>query len=165
LEEQMRARGLAALTVSLFALTACNPFRSKPAVEIKTGEVASSSRWNAALATPSELAGALQVKGTAWMAPGKSGGTTRVYVAIANAAPGGVHPWYVHRGQCGNDRGVWGPADAYRPLKVDADGRAAADITLPLEPPTTGDYFVSVHASAQNMGTIVACGNLAPPVK
>jgi hypothetical protein len=31
--------------------------------------------------------------------------------------------------------------------------------------PTTGSYYVDVHASATNMNTIIACGNLAPPLK
>jgi hypothetical protein len=31
--------------------------------------------------------------------------------------------------------------------------------------PKTGPFFVNVHASVNNMQTIVACGNLAPPVR
>ena len=63
----------------------------------------------------------------------------------------------------GNDMGVLGPADAYKPLKVGGNGEAQADADLPIPMPTVGNYFINVHASAQNMGTIVACGNLAPP--
>jgi hypothetical protein len=36
---------------------------------------------------------------------------------------------------------------------------------LPVPLPKTGDYFVNVHASAKNMKSIVACGNLAPPAR
>ena len=46
---------------------------------------------------------------------------------------------------------------------ADPDGKATADVNIPVETPTGGDYFVNVHASPDNMGTIVACGNLAPP--
>ena len=46
---------------------------------------------------------------------------------------------------------------------MNGDGKADADAILPLVMPRTGQYFVNVHASASNMGTIVACGNLAPP--
>src|SRR5919206_2663052 len=159
----MNVQRVAALVVSLLALGACNPFRSKPAVEIKSGDVALSSRWTASLATPANLAGAMSVRGTAWMAPGRNGGTTRAYVSISNAPPGGVYPWHVHRGQCGNDEGIVGPSDAYKPLRVSGDGTATADVTIPVETPTSGDYFVNVHASPDNLGTIVACGNLAPP--
>jgi hypothetical protein len=31
--------------------------------------------------------------------------------------------------------------------------------------PKEGAFFVNVHASAANMNTIVACGNLAPPAR
>jgi hypothetical protein len=76
-----------------------------------------------------------------------------------------MHPWHVHRGQCGSDQGVFGPADAYNPLKVDGDGRATATANLPVQLPRTGSFFINVHASAKNMSTIVACGNLAPPAR
>jgi hypothetical protein len=71
----------------------------------------------------------------------------------------------VHRGQCGSDKGIFGPADAYPPLKVEGDGRASATARLETPYPKTGEYFVNVHASAKNMHTIVACGNLAPPAR
>jgi hypothetical protein len=31
--------------------------------------------------------------------------------------------------------------------------------------PTSGNYFVTVSASAANAETVVACGNLAPPTQ
>ncbi|MFI5250607.1 MAG: hypothetical protein ACHQTF_11590 [Gemmatimonadales bacterium] len=145
------------------AVAACNPFHRTRAVEIKSAEVPVSSRWNATLATPTQLAGALQVQGSAWMAPG-SDNQTLVYVSVMNAAPGGQHPWHVHLGTCGNDQGILGPADAYKSLKIDGDGKASQQITLPVPIPTTGQYHVNVHASSSNMGTIIACGNLAPPL-
>jgi hypothetical protein len=71
----------------------------------------------------------------------------------------------VHRGQCGSDQGILGPADAYKPLKVEGNGRASASAELPVALPKAGDFFVNVHASARNLKTIVACGNLAPPAR
>ena len=125
-----------------------------------------SDRWNAVLSTPAGLAGAIQVRGTGWLvADPKDPAQSKAHVEITNAAPGGVHPWHVHRGQCGTDMGVLGPADAYKPLKVGGDGEAKADADLPIPVPAAGEYFVNVHASAQNMSTIVACGNLAPPAR
>lgn len=163
----MKAYRIAPLAAAVaLTLIACNPFRREPAVEISTGDVARAHRWNATLSTPTELSGALQVKGTAWMAKDPAGGEdTRVDVSIYNAAPGGEHPWHVHRGQCGADQGILGPADAYRNLKVDSDGRAGASAKLSISVPTGGEYFVNVHASPSNLGAIVACGNLAAPTQ
>ena len=50
-----------------------------------------------------------------------------------------------------------------RSLKVGGDGKAHAEADLQIPMPVQGQYFINVHASAQNMATIVACGNLAPP--
>lgn len=153
------------LTVSAFALTACNPFHHKPAVEVSAADVNLNARWHANLASPAELAGAVQMNGTASMAPGPKSGTTIVTLTLANATPGGVHPWQLHLGQCGADEGVFGTADAYQPVTVDRDGRASASARIALETPTTGSYFVIVRASGANAETTVACGNLAPPTQ
>jgi hypothetical protein len=153
------------LAVSGFTLTACNPFHRKPAVEVSTSDAQVNSRWHASLVTPTELAGAVQMNGSASMAPGSNSGQTTVSLKLANAAPGGVHPWAVHRGQCGADQGVFGSSEAYKPIEIGNKGRASASATIPLETPETGAYFVSVQASAANGQTIVACGNLAPPTE
>lgn len=150
-----------AIALLLAAAVACNPFRQQPAVEISDSNPSYGSRWNATLATPSALVGALDVHGTAWMAP--VGGRTVASVTMSNAAPGGVHPWHVHQGQCGSNGAIVGPTDAYPPLNVQSDGTATAQASLDMPLPSSGDYHVNVHASSDNMGTIIACGNLAPP--
>jgi hypothetical protein len=154
------ALGLVAAT-----LVACNPFKQEPAVSIDTGEVSAAERWNGTLATPSNLQGVAQVRGEAWMARNTKGSGVRAHVQITNATPGAEHPWHVHRGQCGYDQGIVGSASDYEPLRVNDDGRASRDATLDMALPRTGEYFVNVHASASNLSTIVACGNLAPPVE
>jgi hypothetical protein len=122
------------------------------------------TRWNAILATSAQLAGALQVKGSGWMATRDRDTTqTRAFAAIENAVPGGDHPWHVHLGRCGTDRGIFGPPEAYRPLLVGGNGRAESTANLPVPVPSSGEYFINVHASVNNMRTIIACGNLAPP--
>jgi len=158
-----RAPFVCTLAIPLFALAACHT-GGGPAVAINTSDASASSRWNGMLATPPDLAGALDVKGTAWMAP-KGSQSTVVHISISNAAPGGVHPWHVHDGQCGSQGQILGPADAYPVLRVGDAGTATADASLPITMPTTGSYHVNVHASATNMSTIIACGNLAPPLK
>ena len=156
----MRAVVSAGLIVAAAGLVGCGGHSVH--IDPKAQPVA--NQWNAVLATPAGLAGAIQEHGTGWMAPNpKDTAQVQAHVEITNAAPGGVHPWHVHRGQCGNDMGVLGPPDSYPPLKVGGDGSAKADAKMPMPMPAAGEYFISVHASAQNMNTIVACGNLAPP--
>ena len=133
-------------------------------VEINPATEMVGTRWNATLATPTQLAGAVQVKGSGWMGSEKGDTTkTRAFVSIQNAVPGGEHPWHVHVGQCGSDRGIFGPADAYQPLRVGSNGQAQEMALLQVSVPTVGQYFINVHASRNNMKTIIACGNLAPP--
>jgi hypothetical protein len=158
-----------ALVATAFLVAACNPFRSPlkqdPVVQVSARDVNVNARWNGTLASPASLAGAVQMKGSATMTPGSSIDKTDVRVSLSNASPGGVHPWQLHRGQCGADDGVFGPADAYQSIKIDDEGRASAYTTVPLSMPTSGSYYVSVSASAANAQTIVACGNLAPPAR
>jgi hypothetical protein len=74
---------------------------------------------------------------------------------------GGVHPWHIHEGKCGDNGPIVGPASAYPPLRVGADGRAAAMAHLDgVELNEAKNYYVNVHASPTNLGTIVACGAL-----
>jgi hypothetical protein len=155
------------LTAGTLVGAACNPFRSPfkqaPVVEVTTRDANANARWSATLVSPANLAGAVQMTGTAAMTPGSNAGNTYVSVALANASPGGVHPWQLRRGQCGMDDGVFGLADAYKSLTVDDQGRAASSVTVPLVMPTEGNYYVRVGASAANPETVVACGNLAAP--
>ena len=151
------------LAVAAFGFTACNPFRHDSAVQVSTKDENLNSRWHASLATPAELAGAVQMNGSASMAPGTKSGNTTVLLDLANATPGGLHPWQLHRGQCGSDQGVFGAADAYHAAKVGRDGHAKSSASVPLITPTTGSYFVIVRASVANDAVTVACGNLAPP--
>lgn len=151
------------------ALAACNPFRSPmkqaPVVQVSTRDANANARWHGTLTSPSSLAGAVQMTGSIAMTPGPDAGATNVALVLANASPGGLHPWQMHRGQCGMDEGTFGTADAYKTLKVDEYGRASGSATVPLAMPTDGRYFVSVGASEANSSMIVACGNLASPTQ
>jgi hypothetical protein len=151
----------AGLLVGLLGLVACG---GGSRVEIDPERELVAHRWNAILATPNQLAGVVQIKGSGWMmGDEKDPAETRAFVSIANAVPGGEHPWHVHLGRCGVDRGIFGPAKNYPLLQVDGKGRAEAKAELPVPVPTAGEYFLNVHASVNNMRTILACGNLAPP--
>jgi hypothetical protein len=159
----MKAHTTVSLILFALAGTSCG---SRQAVEIDPDAQPVATRWNGTLSSPPELTGVADTRGSAWMGPdSKDPGRTRAYAGISNAAPGGEHPWHVHRGQCGSDQGIFGPADAYKPLKVEGNGRASSEAVLSVPAPKTGEYSVNVHASAKNMSTIVACGNLAPPAR
>ena len=158
-----------ALITGTLALGACNPLRSPlkqdPVVQVTNRDANVNTRWHGTLSTPSTLAGAVQMTGQISMAPAEKAGNTHVVLLLANASPGGLHPWQLHRGQCGMDEGVFGTAENYNALKVDEGGRASVTANVPLAMPIDGRYFVSVGASAANAQTIVACGNLAPPTQ
>jgi len=153
-----------AVAASLLALGACNPFHREPVTEVSR-DVNENTRWRASLVTPASLAGAVQMHGTATMQPGRKSENTDFTLSIANATPGGHHPWQVHRGQCGMDEGVLGAAGAYSSIKVGDDGRGSASASVPMTTPTSGSYFVTVQASVANPETVVACGNLAAPTQ
>ena len=160
----MRSSKLLLLSISTLAFAACNPFHKAPVTEV-THDANANARWRASLVTPATLAGAVQINGSATMQPGKNTDDTNFSLNVANATPGGVHPWQVHRGQCGADEGILGTAGAYRALKVGDDGRGIATATIPMTTPSSGNYVVTVQASAANAETVVACGNLAPPAQ
>jgi len=164
---QPRSLSIAAALTAIVALAACNPFRSPikqdPVVAVSAHDVNANARWNGRLVSPADLAGAVQMQGSASMTPGLRSDDTRIALELSNATPGGVHPWQIHSGQCGSDMGVFGSASDYPPLKVGDNGTATSNATVSMMMPSQGSYYASVGASAANPETIVACGNLAPP--
>ncbi len=163
----MSTQKLFAVALSIVTAAGCNPFHHSQAVEMTTVDATLNSRWHANLASPATLAGVVQMNGSSSMAPDPIGASTVITINVANASPGGVHPWEVRSGQCGSgmDYGVFGSNEAYTPLEVESDGHAEGTARVPLRTPTTGSYFVVVHASAANPELVVACGNLAPPTR
>ena len=127
----MRITLAAGLVVSAVMLAGCGG--GGPHINPDAKPVA--GRWNATLARPAGLRGALQVSGMGWMvANPKEAEETEAYVSIENASPGGERPWHVHRGQCGSDQGIFGlwkltgPSLARLPSrswKLSAPGRAS----------------------------------------
>jgi hypothetical protein len=159
----MKATTAASLIALALAGSSCG---GRQAVEIDPSTVPVQNRWNGALSSPPELAGVSAIRGSGWMGPQeKNADRTEAQVSVSNAVPGGKHPWHVHRGRCGADQGIFGPADSYEPLDVNNDGRATSKAELSVATPRTGEFFINVHASRQNMSTIIACGNLAPPTR
>jgi hypothetical protein len=154
------------MTLPLLALVAavsgCGVMSRNSATEIKDSNADSRNSWNAALVTPSDLSGAMQVRGVANWA--RNDNESRITIALSNATSGGVHPWHVHQGRCGDNGPIVGSASAYKALTVGSDGQAHENASLSMQLPQSGNYYVNVHAQSSNMSVIIACGNLAPPV-
>jgi len=150
-----------AAIAALLATAACSPFQ-KSSNEIKLQDIPVGERWNANLSTPAGLTGVVQIHGTGYLARDASG-SSKAVIHISNATSGGVHPWSVRVGRCGTDSPVFGDLSAYPDLRVDDDGAAQGGALHSVPFPTSGNYSIEVRASPTNMGTVIACGNLAPP--
>lgn len=87
-------------------------------------------------------------------------GRTLVTVNITGATPGARHPWHVHAGSCGSNGPIVGSASDYPVIEVDSDGRERVVATLSLQLDEDDDYYVNVHQSPEQLGVIVACGEL-----
>ncbi len=85
-----------------------------------------------------------------------------VTLTLRGDKAGSTRVWHVHQGTCKDDRGIVGSADTFPAFTITAqgDGRAKTTLTTPLVDGTK--YFVAVHASAEDVKTIVACGELKP---
>lgn len=144
----------AALTVALGACASSSPSSSGASggpVSAATAEI----QWTATL----QPVGGSSVAGSAMLMPGGGNTESSVNVSVTGSTSGASHPWHLHRGSCSNDMGIVGSPDAYPMVGIGADGSGRVMIGLPLAIPTSGNYFVSVHRSAQDMAQ-VACGNL-----
>lgn len=87
-------------------------------------------------------------------------GSTAAVVRIAGAEANAVHPWHIHAGTCGSGGAIVGQASAYQPLRANASGDATARGTINVTLQPGQSYYVNIHASPQNLGTIVACGQI-----
>jgi hypothetical protein len=88
--------------------------------------------------------------------------TTGVSVTISGAESGARHPWHIHRGTCGSNGPIVGDPSAYPVLAVGTDGVASASADLNVALSEDGSYYVKLHRSPQDLGTIVSCGALRP---
>ena len=153
-----------AIAVTSAALAAC----ASRQTEVTSGTAATPATSAAAagamggMTMTAQLAsqGGSTVTGSATATHGSDANSFRVTTAISGAAANATHPWPVHAGPCGENGPVVGPASAYPPLQADANGAATVNTTVPVAMPT-GPLYVNVHMSPSQMGTIVACGNLA----
>ena len=93
--------------------------------------------------------------------PGGGGGIasrSRVTVSIEGAAPGASYAWHVHRGTCGSDGPIVGPASNYVPVPVGGGGAAQLIAEIPIRLSRGGAYFAHVHDAVGS--NVAACGAL-----
>lgn len=88
-------------------------------------------------------------------------GQTQAMASVSGAPAGGAHPWHIHFGTCGSGGGIVGAAGAYPMLEIGDDGSASANATIDVALDSNQSYYVNVHASADDLETIVACGDLS----
>jgi hypothetical protein len=159
-------RILGALMVGALALATggCNPVHRAPAATMMTdADTHLGTRWHGNIVSPSTLGGVARMRGTATMIPAPAAGAMTLTVELSNAAPGGEHPWALHRGACGQEEGMIGELSGLGSVRIGGDGRGAASATVDMHSPVSGAYSVWVGASPANSSRVVGCANLAPP--
>src|ERR1044071_9926381 len=90
-------------------------------VDVDVGRPGAAEGWNGTL----NAVGGSGVTGTA--SGTSANDMTHVTVNVTGARAGATLPWHVHEGKCGDaSPPIVGPASAYPPLVVGANGRATA---------------------------------------
>lgn len=153
----MRIAKLLVLALLIAACSRTVKVQSDPGsgkVDVDVGRAGEAEGWRATL-------NAVGGSGITGMAAGTSGNEiTHVTINVMGAQAGARLPWHVHEGQCGDASApIVGPASAYPPLVVGANGRATGQAHLNLQLNEAKSYIVNVHASPTNLGTIVSCGD------
>jgi FtsP/CotA-like multicopper oxidase with cupredoxin domain len=88
-----------------------------------------------------------------------AGGST-VQIEFTGGEPNARHPWHVHSGTCETGGGIVGDPGRYPLLRLGSDGRALETALIDTELVPGQRYHVNVHHSANDMGTVIACGDL-----
>src|SRR5687768_8099586 len=142
------------IAIGLVVLAACTARQDDGNVDVDpVSDVI--GNWSSTL-TPQNNSG---ITGSATVQSRAAG--SKVTVDITGATNGNVHPWHVHRGTCGNDKGIVGGAAEYKALQVGSNGTARGEEDLPVALNEDETYFINVHKSPSDLATIVACGALA----
>ena len=87
-------------------------------------------------------------------------GATNVTFTLDGGVPGASYPWHVHDGKCASGGPVTGSPSAYTPITIGSNGHGETSAHLTMQLDEAKEYHVNVHASASDMATIIACGDL-----
>lgn len=149
-------------TVGLAAIVGLAACAQRP-ISVDTGTIDVMS-WRGTLSRPAttvSTAAPMNIVGSATLRPARNPSESETTAMVANATPNATLPWHIHAGTCGSGGGIVGPATAYTPLVVGADGTAEVTVRLPFSTPTQGEFHVNVHKSPSEPGVIVLCGPLS----
>ncbi len=91
--------------------------------------------------------------GTATITPAGEG-KVKVVVEAENA-PSEAQPSHIHEGTCDKPN----PQPKY-PLSNVEDGKAESTVNTTLDDLQSEDYYVNIHKSEADVGTVVACGDI-----
>lgn len=83
-----------------------------------------------------------------------SSGMTRVTIELENA-PAEPQPAHIHSGSCAE------LGDVVHPLTNVEGGSSETEVAASLEDLQSGDFAINVHQSEADIGTYVACGDIA----
>jgi hypothetical protein len=153
-------RHLAFVLVAATLASACVRTRTDPVTGKTDVDVESPGKegedWSARLTGGSNFP---SVSGTATAAVLE--GESTLAITLDGATPGSSHPWFLHEGTCDDPGPIVGDRAAYSPLSTGEQGRGTSTVKLNVGLNEASTYAVMVHASASDMGTVVACGALA----
>lgn len=87
---------------------------------------------------------------------------TAVQLSLSGDAAGSTRLWHIHQGTCKDDKGIVGAAEIFPVVRIADKGIGQAKATLASPLAEHAPFFVAVHASATDMKTVIACGDLKP---
>jgi len=77
-------------------------------------------------------------------------GSSLIVISVSGAST--MHPAHLHKGNCGSSGDVAVPLES-----VSAEGLSVSLNDIALSDILAGDHYLNIHASADDLGTIVAC--------
>ena len=83
-------------------------------------------------------------------------GGSVVVILLSGTPVDGVHPAHFHQGDCGSGGEIVVPLE-------NVNGRSGLSVTTtdaPYDDIVSGNYYLNIHLSPDDMGTIVACGEV-----
>jgi hypothetical protein len=83
-------------------------------------------------------------------------GLTVVTIALQGTPPSGNHPAHFHAGNCGSGGDIVVPLNNVN----GATGFSTTVTNVPFDDIVGGDHYLNIHLSSDQIGTIVACGEV-----